>query len=285
MHSSEGLTLLRRFYSLVVRTSLPRIQSLLSLNNLNSIELSGSTSRFTGVKLVKNAVFSFPFYLGRTIRGTRFDNPDSDVFSNAFKDQTPECFDVEVFSEKIAQAYSHELTLRVKDKLSIHVNSQLGNMPLWAMAYPWERESPDFKIREYPKKVWQNRNPSLTCELPPVSMFMDSYSFGRSHGNQFFDLLKSIQANGFQQGRSLPCVYILRSGSEWRWIMSGSGNHRAYILKFLGFQELPAQIVGVVNRDKIWSLPLVRKGFFTRGSAERIFDSVFMGDVSLRGII
>ena len=67
--------------------------------------------------------------------------------------------------------------------------------------------------------------------------------------------------------------------------MSGSGNHRAYILNYLGCQSLPAQIVGIINRDHLHRLPLVRNGDFTLGVAEYIFDSVFAGSASLRGIM
>ena len=80
-------------------------------------------------------------------------------------------------------------------------------------------------------------------------------------------------------------VYILRSDKQWRWIMSGSGNHRAYILNHLSYQSLPAQIIGVINRDQLRRLPLVRNGDFTLEVAEHLFDSVFAGSTSLRGIM
>ena len=67
--------------------------------------------------------------------------------------------------------------------------------------------------------------------------------------------------------------------------MSGSGNHRAYILNYLNYQSLTAQIIGVINRDHLHRLPLVRNGDFTLRVAEHIFDSVFAGSTSLRGIM
>ena len=67
--------------------------------------------------------------------------------------------------------------------------------------------------------------------------------------------------------------------------MSGAGNHRAYLLNFLNRKSLPSQVVGIVDKKKLSSWPLVRSGVFDEQSAEQIFNSIFEGNASHKGII
>ena len=258
---------------------------MLSINKLNPSEISGLLSTYTGLKLSRNFVFEFPYSIGRTIRGLDYSDCGSDVYLKALEDQKHKPFDLKTFSNLIARTYSEELSLTVADKLPIVKGSKLGSLPLWAMAYPWESMSPYDKLSNYPSNVIDNR--SFHLETTPLvrGNFLDPDCFGMSHAVQFSSLLSSISEKGFQASRSLPCVYILRTKNQWRWIMSGSGNHRAYILNFLSYQSLPAQIIGVIDRDHLFNLPLVRNGDFTLEVAEKIFDLVFAGSTSLRGIM
>ena len=277
--------MLRRIYSYALRTFAPSAQWLLRLNKLNSIEMSGFLSTYTELKLASYFIFEFPFSLGRTIRGLDYSFSDFDVYLQALEGQKDHPFDLKLFSELIARVYSAELSLTVSDKIPMAKGSTLGSLPLWAMTYPWESQSPYEKLSSYPQNVIDNRSSYLKYSPSLRGKFLDPESFAMSHAIQFSSLISSILAKGFLYSRSLPCVYILRSGKQWRWIMSGSGNHRAYILNYLGCQSLPAQIVGIINRDHLHSLPLVRNGDFTLGVAEYIFDSVFAGSASLRGIM
>ena len=164
-------------------------------------------------------------------------------------------------------------------------DSALGSLPLWAMAYPWESRSPYDNLSNYLENVIDNRSSYLKTAPLLRRTFLDPDSFGMSHAIQFSSLLSSILDKGFRPGSTFPCVYILRSDKQWRWIMSGSGNHRAYILNHLSYQSLPAQIIGVINRDQLRRLPLVRNGDFTLEVAEHLFDSVFAGSTFKRDYV
>ena len=285
MHLNRVQSLLRRIYSYALRSLAPTVQRLLRLDKLNSTETSGFISNFTKLKLSSNFRLELPYSLGRTIRGLDYSICNLDVFLQALEDQRHQEFDLKSFSFHVASVYSEELLFTVSDKIPIANSSALGSLPLWAMAYPWECQSPYDKLVDYPENVIENRSSYLKYSPKPRGKFLDPDSFGMSHAIQFSSLLSSIEDKGFQPSSSFPCVYILRSGKQWRWIMSGSGNHRAYILNYLNYQSLPAQIIGVINRDHLHRLPLVRNGDFTLRVAEHIFDSVFAGSTSLRGIM
>ena len=124
--------MLRRIYAYGMRTSVPKIQGILRFKNFNAIEKNGHCSTTTRLKLLKDCIFDFPFSLGRTIRGVSFQHSDSDIFSSALEMQKTEYFDVEIFSRIIADAYSSELPLKIKDKIPTLNNSSLGVLPLWA---------------------------------------------------------------------------------------------------------------------------------------------------------
>ena len=267
------------------RSAVPRLQALAVLNTLSPTELSGKAENLTKFKLIKHGVYELPFDLGRTMRGVRFNLLHSDPFLFALESQSPENFNAHILSRQFAEAYSYELSLKIQDRHPDLLDTPLGILPLWAMVYPWEKESPFFKLSNYMKKVMENRMSFLSMEPNQEFEVLDPTIFGRSQAVQFADLLNSISSNGFQYGRSMPCVYILRSGDIWRWIMSGSGNHRAYLLNYLRYPLLPARIVGLIDRDDIASLPLVRDGTYTIEFALHLFDSVFDGDLTLRSII
>ena len=284
IYASRAYSLLRRIYSYALRFSIPQIQAFLSLDKLNPIEESGGFSSFTGIKLSRYFIFELPYSLGRTIRGTCYLSCENDAFLQGLVNQKYQSFNLQDFSRLISNVYSEELTLSVSDKIPITKGSSLGSLPLWAMNYPWEPHSPFDKLAHYPSAVLTNRVSHLNSTLGQDT-FLDSDSFGMSHAIQFAALLSSISEKGFQPNRDLPCVYILRSADQWRWVMSGSGNHRAYILNHLEYPTLPAQIIGVVNRAELHHLPLVREGVFSLPVAQYIFDSVFTGSNSLRGIM
>lgn len=268
-----------------MRTVALKLQSWLRLNNLDHIELSGTVSTYTHIKLLKHFVFELPFTLGRTIRGVDYSASALDIFLQALEKEKSRPFDLNHFSRLIADVYSDELGLLISDKIPITHGSLLGSLPLWAMSYPWELQSPFDKVNCYLSMVIANRSSYFPKSSLRADKHLDPDSFGMSHAIQFSNLLTSILDNGYQPSRSRPGVYILRSGKQWRWVMSGSGNHRSYILNHLGSQSLPAEIIGVINRNHLNQLPLVRQGVYTVRIAEHIFDSVFSGSTSLRGIM
>lgn len=283
---SIGIHMLwRRYCSKILRVSVPRAQRAIRLSNLAEAENSGKCNLLSKLKFVNNAIFYFPFPLGRTIRGVNFNTLNGDAFVVALSEQIKDNFNTELLAHRLATVYRSEMRFTISDKLPFLSHCELGRLPLWSMAYPWERDSPFSKLYEYPDNVLRNRLSYLKGDTDLKSDILDPSIFGRSHAVQFSDLCQSVLANGFQLNKPLPCVYILRSDREWRWVMSGSGNHRAYILNFLGFETLPAQVVGVFDRAKVSSFPLVRNGIYSKDQAIKVFDLVFSGRNILRGVM
>ena len=110
--------------------------------------------------------------------------------------------------------------------------------------------------------------------------------FGEVRDENFPDLKKlyaSIKRFGTKEKIELPKIKILVKDNEWRWVMGGNGNHRAYIMSALKYPALPVSIIQVVDRSKSSQWNNVQNGNYTKREAEEIFDIVFRGDTRIRG--
>lgn len=110
-------------------------------------------------------------------------------------------------------------------------------------------------------------------------MAEDSRTSGASHGNQFFDLLKSIQESGLWDlcnSQDPYKVWLLEDGSDWRW-MTYSGAHRTAAIACLGIDEVHAELMGRVAKSELKTWPNVLNGWFTAGEAEFIFNTLYSG--------
>ena len=152
---SKNLSLIARARDAFFRRLTPKLQDVFRLNGFTDSELRGGISRFSYLKFVKYSILDFPFELGRTVRGVRFNLYGPDAFSSALSIHNPNRFDVEKFSAYISNIYSVEISMKIRDKLPILASTQLGSLPLWTMSYPWEDISPFSKLQDYPKKYWR----------------------------------------------------------------------------------------------------------------------------------
>ena len=160
-----------------------------------------------------------------------------------------------------------------------------SSYPSWAIVMPWEKMSLKEKLSNYPKSFKKNRS-LFGFDLNEDFSFNSFYSLeaARSQVEQTRELLNSIKNRGIIETRELPLVFILKNKSEWRWCMTGEGNHRAYIYALLKEYSMLAEVYDLVDREKVESWPNVRNGNYTIDEALPVFDSFFEGKKSLRGM-
>ena len=95
------------------------------------------------------------------------------------------------------------------------------------------------------------------------------------------DVYSSIRDHGFRTRNNfdgLPVAVSLRNASgEDRWIIV-SGTHRTAAAAALGIQEVPAQVVQVVQREQSIHWPGVRCGIYSQQQGEKVFDFFFAPD-------
>ena len=133
-----------------------RYQYLLKINNLSETEKLGKFSKASIFKFFKRSSLEVPFILGRTIRGSSFDNANSDPMIRCLKDQDLLNFDVHKFSSKLQNIYVEQQFKKVNEFLNIK-NPKIKNLPSWTIAYPWERLSFQDLQKNYLSLLERNR--------------------------------------------------------------------------------------------------------------------------------
>ena len=256
-----------------------------NLANLKDEELDGHFSWKTKLRLLPKTNIRLPFHLGRTVRGCSFsDHLNQDPFSRMVS---------QVINSKKDDKAIKILKECYREEASNSTGSPMGSLepeifsryPAWAIVMPWEKMSLKDKLMHYPKLFKKNRG-LFGFDLNEDFSFKSFYSdeAARSQVKQTRDLFNSIKNNGIIETRKLPLVFILKNKSEWRWCMTGEGNHRAYIYALLNEYSLLAEVYDLVDREKVESWPNVLNGNYTIDEALPIFDSFFEGKKSLRGI-
>ena len=103
--------------------------------------------------------------------------------------------------------------------------------PAWALVMPWEKMGLRDRFTSYPKIITQNRGMhGLQFDDTITSYSYESvYSYEAAQSQvEQTDALAKYKATWGDKSANLPLVYILRNGLQWRWCMTGEGNHRAY---------------------------------------------------------
>jgi len=265
------------------------IKRLFRLDKLNSKEVSGNISEFTKLKLLPYTGISVPFSLGRTIRGVRFSDS---LYKDPFAYFCKECTQCE--SENLLIAYLYKLYIDESCKNAGEVvgfpnNRILKKYPAWALVMPWDSITLQEKYSSYHKDFINNRleNGFNFGKIEPHNLIKSIYSElnARSQFDQTNKLWRSIKLNGILYIKPLPGILIMFDGNQWRWFMSGNGNHRAYLSYIYGGEEFNAEIRGVIKRLNYKSWPNVKNGTYNEAEALQLFDSFFSGDKCCRGVV
>lgn len=267
------------------------LKVILNLDKLNKNEESGKIRRITKFKFVPKSEVKVPFSLGRSIRGLSFkDGLKKDPFgvfvNNIFQEMDK--------GRNIEYLISHLKKEKVSNAgtvVGLKTNLNLKKYPAWALVMPWEKISIEKKYKNYHKLFIKNRsNYGVYIKQQNHLKLEDllySYENADSQYIQTKQLLESIIKNrlrSFEYNNS-PKVYILIDNNEWRWCMSGEGNHRAYIFSILGNKSFQCVIDGIVDKKNIANCYNVKNGLYTSTEAKTIFNHFFSGDKCLRGLV
>lgn len=237
----------------------------------------------------------FRFDLGRSSRGLTFRAEEAigDEFTRVVEHLATAGSGEAAFEEAAAtvhRRYQVEADLSAAELLGFKAGHELARYPAWALVLPWEPQSVEQRYEQYPQAIYRNRSahgvmfpdPTLTSAVMRVAY---SYEAAMSQVMQFERLLKLLSVGGTLSVESLPTITVLRGGPQWRWMMSDEGNHRAYIMNYLGRKFFRCRVRSVVQRNQVSNWPNVQSGLFTANEAISIFDSCFSGSERLKGLL
>lgn len=269
-----------------LKKSIDYLNRLFVLNKVNNYEKSGRLKFFSKIKFIPKTTLNVPFSLGRTIRGLSFDSCfTKDPFGVFIKRILKNKNELDSINY-LFSLYKKESKLNASDLLGFKNNFKLSKFPAWSLVMPWDQITIEEKNRLYEdqliksrliffdqKKIYKNKK-----------NFFYSIDNAKSQLIQSKNLINSIKEKGMLKSLSLPKIIILIDGNEWRWCMSGQGNHRSYISYGLNNFFFECEIESVINKKNLNMLRNVQNKLFSLSEAEEIFDLFFTGKKCLRGI-
>jgi hypothetical protein len=272
-----------------VKTCLNKSKSLLNLNTLNELESDGNFSWITRFRLLPKTKVTLPFTLGISCRGCAFvDHIDKDPFAKIVEQVLVSDGDDHII-EYLLKCYENEQKLVGETPMRELAPAAFSNVPPWAIVMPWEKISLQEKLRLYLELYKANRGMYganlRTTQSDSPSSFLYSTAAARSQVEQTRKLVCDIRSRGIIETGDLPLVYVLRRGRQWRWCMTGEGNHRAYIFSLMGEPSMLAEVYAFVDRDRASEWPNVLNGNYTVEEALPVFDSYFEGRNCIRGVV
>ena len=266
-------------------------KNLSKLDKLNDQESEGKILGLTKLKLIPYTKIAVPFLLGRSIRGLCFKkNLKKDFFGKFI-------FDImynenkEKLIDKLLSHLKKEKNSNAAATVGFEDNINLVKYPAWSLVLPWEKINIEKKFNNYKKQFLSNRskynkNIKIKDDLVDEDILY-SYYYACSQYNQTKNLFESIKKRGLRPFdlKDSPKINILVNNNEWRWCMSGEGNHRAYISSFLGDKFFECTVESIIDKKNIKNFYNVKNGLYSLSEATSIFDSYFNGEKNLRGIV
>lgn len=159
----------------------------------------------------------------------------------------------------------------------------LDSIPPWAVALPWETESPEDRKTSLARLAYlesQNQGLELTIDEGWSAFGPVSEKKLQMETDRLRQISKSLEAKGYQRHNGwdgdVEATALVREDGEWRWIIM-RGQHRAAVAAGLGFTSIPIRVTNVVNRREAEHWPNVRRGFYTESSGRELFDRLFDG--------
>ena len=278
--------LFRAFFYFAVDT----FQQILLTKTMSSYELEGFVDFTTSSHFHRHFKIRVPFSLGRSVRGLRFSrSSDKDIFSKLVSDVIDNK-DLDSLSQFLYGNYAKYKLLTSADVASLPENKLLCKYPSWALVLPWEDQTIQDKFHNYIDYFIENRSADGLISIdsyqhPDISSILYSYAGASSQVSQTYRLYNSFKKHGILKSGNLPVIDILVNETGWRWMMSCSGNHRAYLMFHMGYEYFDSRIGVVVNKKNSRNWPNVRNSLYTIEEAEYLFDLAFQGHNSIRGIV
>ena len=264
------------------------IKKSLFLSNLSKVELQGIIKPLTRFRLMPYTKIKAPYFLGRTVRGISFNG-------NIIQDPAGRlCMDVcnddyKTAVSNLSTVFDKQKDMSAGDIVNLSNNITLKKYPAWALVMPWEKLNAEEMFESYPEIFYKNRcKQGLIFEdksRSSIIKIMYSPSFIENRANQMNKLYESIMRKGFVKDFNLPKINILVRENEWRWFMGDGGNHRSYILSFLGHKFFDARISSIIDIKDVDNWHNVKNGTYSVIEAQNIFESYFEGSRVHRGMV
>jgi len=260
------------------------LKEIFLLNKVGENAISiGKLPSLYALRFFPKTNFIAPFALGRTIRGLSFSkNLMKDPFGRVCSDLVHKK-SIDGFAENLYEAYLHEKGTSVSDLLGLPNDNNRENFPSWSLVLPWDELSLEEKQKNYSNAFITNRS-SNGHNFSSGELFY-SLEGAESQAHQTYKLYESIVLNGIKTSNKWPRINILIDGDKWVWMMSGEGNHRAYLFYLFGEEKIYSQIDQVVKKQDSSKWPNVINNTYSREEAELIFDRAFNGSSPVRGIV
>jgi len=257
------------------------IKKSLFLCNLTNTELQGHIVPISKLRFMPKTKLAVPYSLGRTCRGVSFNKSfNKDTFGNlwlAIFNGTG----IKEASDDLTIKMKKEKNLRASDVVNLQNNVNLRKYPAWAFVLPWDNVSVQEKFESFPGSFYRNRSQNgLYFKNSSRQLVIDTmYSVEsvKSKVNQMQRTMESIRKNGLKRNFDAPNIHIFIDGSDWRWAMGDSGNHRSFICSMLGHETLEVRLSSIIYKNKVNSWKNVKNGTYSVEEAEYIFDSYFEG--------
>lgn len=273
---------LKRVFKNFILKVLRFFHSSSGLNNLSISEKKGYINWLSSAKFIIKTNHDLPFSNGLTVRGQHF--RCNDPFCKALKINDGK-IEKDIFINTIFKELIIQKEMKVKDFLPVQKNFKYRDYPVYSITFPWNLPTYESFSSNYLDMVLDNRKEYTENTGNIASIFIYSKDYVYSHFSQFNELFESIKKKGFNTELERPRVVILKNSNRWKWMMSGQGNHRAYICSMMSYENLPCEIINVVDRAKAKSWPNVVNGTYTKEHALEIFDLIFSGKHIFKGIV
>jgi hypothetical protein len=237
------------------------------------------------------SIVQMPFCLGRTVRGTSFEDFELDPFGvlvNEYKG----CFmaDKAGFTQDLQRRICYEAAQTIGDAGILLKNSKYLNYPLWSVAMPWDDVCIEYQYQSYLDALYKNRHdvsPSIwkNTSFEREVDFIYSQEFSLTHAIQF-NTIEQIHLNSTYDEFNNPiAAFLLVKEGEFRWIMGYEGNHRAYIAYSRNFKSHMTRIVKVINYSEATHWTNVASGLYSLHDAQSLFDKIWEGKSVIRGLV
>lgn len=278
---------IRNNFKYLLQDFFDALKSLVSLTELSAYESLGNFRFLTRIKVFPNTTIRLPYSLGRTIRGLPF---DTCTITDPFAIFIQKCISNNLThdtADYLSNLYKLDANLTAADIIGIPSNINLRKYPSWCIVLPWEPLTLEKMYDIHPKNFKNNRSEYANSIISKNHQGISLYSKENAYSQikQTKKLWESINAIGVQPFKPLPSAIILIDGSSWRWFMTTSGNHRAYLTKIFGCSHLSVRVHSFVYKQDALNWPNVKNGTFSVHEAIEVFESIFNGTKPIRGSV
>ena len=150
---------------------------------------------------------------------------------------------IQLFSKNIKSKITTPRT--AAEAIGLIDSKILCNYPEWALVLPWEDLSLQENYETYLLKFISKREKLKKIYDKTLKKNRDLIIYHdiawESHGEQFYELLKSISNRSFKNYNSVP-VNLFKYNDLYRLSLIDDGNHRIRVAHVLGFETVPLKI-------------------------------------------